>query len=77
MKIQIIKPCAVCVTEDGSRTERFGIGEAIESKDKWMEKRLKGLIESGHATEAGGNAAPTETKTTAKKKVVKKKPSNS
>ena len=72
MKIQIIKPTAICITEDGSRTERFGIGESIESKDEWMVTRMKGLVSSGRATEVGGNAAPTETK----KRTVRKKTSS-
>lgn len=70
MKIQMIKPTPICITEDGSQTERFGIGEEIESKDAWMIARLKGLVSSGRAIEVGGNAAPTETK----KRTIRKKP---
>lgn len=70
MKIQMIKPTPICITEDGSRTERFGIGEEIESKDAWMITRLQGLVSSGRAIEVGGNATPTETK----KRTVRKKP---
>lgn len=69
MKIQMIKPTAICISEDGSRTERFGIGEQVESKDDWMVVRMKGLVSSGRAMEVGGNAAPTETK----KRTVRKK----
>lgn len=75
MKIQMVKPTPICITEDGSRTERYGIGEQIESKDEWMIKRLKSLVDSGRAIEVGGNAEPTETKKVAtKKRVIKKKP---
>ena len=69
MKIQFTQPTAVCVSEDGSVTERFGIGEHLESKDAWMTTRMKGVVSSGRAIEVGGNATPTETK----KKVVRKK----
>ena len=72
MKIQMIKPTAICISEDGSRTERFGIGEQVESKDDWMIVRMKGLVSSGRAMEVGGNAAPTETK----KRAVRKKTSS-
>ena len=71
MKIQITKPTAITMTEDGSTTERFGIGENVESSEAWMVKRLKSLIDSGFAVEVGGNAEPTETK--APKKRVRKK----
>lgn len=73
MKIQITKPSAICITEDGSRTERFGIGEEIESKDEWMVARLSGLVGSGRAIEVGGNDSPSETKSVPKKRVVRKK----
>lgn len=77
MKIQFTQPTPVCISEDGSMTERFGIGEHLESKDAWMTARMKGVVASGRAIEVGGNATPTETKTTAKKKVVKKKTKSS
>lgn len=72
MKIQITKPTAITITEDGSRTERYGIGESIESSDEWMTKRMASLVASGVAIEVGGNAEPKETKTKRVRKVVKK-----
>lgn len=74
MKIQITKPTPICITEDGSVTERYGIGETVESKDDWMIARLKGVVVSGRAIEVGGNAEPEETKAkTTRKRVVRKK----
>lgn len=73
MKIQITKPTAICITECGSMTERYGIGETVESKDDWMIARLKGVVDSGRATEVQGNAGAEETKAAPKKRVVRKK----
>ena len=74
MKIEILKPLAICISEDGSVTERYGIGEQIEAKDEWMIARLKGVVNSGRAIEVGGNSEPTETKKSApRKRVVRKK----
>lgn len=73
MKIQIIKPSAICITDDGSATERFGIGEEVEGKSEIMIARLKGLVADGRAIEVGGNAGPTETKAkTTRRRVTKK-----
>lgn len=72
MKIQITKPTAVTITEDGSRTQRYGIGETLESNEEWMTKRMSSLISSGVAIEVGGNAEPKETKTKRVRKVTKK-----
>ena len=69
MKIQFTQPTPVCISEDGSMTERFGIGEHLESKDAWMTARMKGVVANGRAIEVGGNDTPTETK----KRTVKKK----
>ena len=69
MKIQFTQPTPVCISEDGSMTERFGIGEHLESKDDWMIRNMKSVIANGRAIEVGGNATPTETK----KRTVRKK----
>ena len=73
MKIQIIKPCAICISDDGSVTERYGVGEEVEGKSNAMIGRLQALVKEGRAIEVGGNAAPKETKATPKKRVVRKK----
>lgn len=73
MKIQMTKPTPICITECGSQTERYGIGEFVESKDDWMIARLKGVVASGRAIEVQGNASAEETKAAPKKRVVRKK----
>lgn len=75
MKIQIVKPSAICISDDGSQTERYGIGEEVEGKSDIMVARLKSLVTQGRAIEVGGNASPPETKELPKKRVVRKKAS--
>lgn len=73
MKIQFTQPTPMCISEDGSQTERFGIGEEFESKDSWMTGRMKGVVASGRAIEVGGNAEVPETKAKPKKQATRKK----
>ena len=73
MKIQIVKPSSICIADDGSQTERYGIGEQVEGKSEIMKARLSALVREGRAIEVGGNAEPTETKAkTTKRRVTKK-----
>lgn len=67
MKIEFIKPHVLCVAEDGSVTENFGVGEHLESNNEFMIGGMKLAIKTGHAIEIGGNVAAKETKDAAPK----------
>lgn len=68
MKITMSKSQIGITREDGAETGTFEIGKEYKSQGKWQEEIFKSFVDMGVAYEIGGNANPTETKATTKRK---------